>query len=186
MNRNIKILLTCSIFIHAAHNFLAPIYAIFMERIGGTLFDAGFAIGIYALLKGVCYFLASATLQKVSSRKFLVFFGYLLFALGYSLYLFAQTPYHVFAIQALLAIAETIMNPAWSAIIATSLEKGREVHIYSHFYGYRSIFEGIAAILGGIFVMQMGFDLVFLFMTGFALAASILSLALKEEKQGLS
>jgi len=52
MHKNIKLLLTASILIHAGANLLAPIYAIFIEEIGGTLLDAGIAVGIYALMKG--------------------------------------------------------------------------------------------------------------------------------------
>lgn len=37
MHKNIKLLLTASILIHAGANLLAPIYAIFIEEIGGTL-----------------------------------------------------------------------------------------------------------------------------------------------------
>ena len=53
MHKNIKLLLLTSILIHSGANLLAPIYAIFIKEIGGNLIDAGIAVGIYALLKGV-------------------------------------------------------------------------------------------------------------------------------------
>ena len=53
MHRNIKLLLAASILIHAGANLLAPIYAIYIAQIGGDLMDAGIAVGIYAIMKGV-------------------------------------------------------------------------------------------------------------------------------------
>ena len=135
MHRNIKILLTCSILIHGGINLLAPIYAIFIKNIGGTLFDAGATIGCYALLKGVFYFIFRRIKESKFSRKFMISIGYFLFFVGYILYLFASNILHVIGIQALLAFAEVVINPSWSAVIANALEKGKERTIYSDFYG---------------------------------------------------
>ena len=181
MNRNIKILLTSSILIHSGVNLLAPVYAIFIKNIGGTIFDAGATIGFYAILVGVLYLLFGKIKEQTLSRKQMISLGYLFFFIGYVLYIFASSPLHIFGIQSLLAIGQAIVNPSWSAIIATSLDKGRERKIYSDFYGYRSIFEGIAAIVGGFFAMNFGFDTVFCIMALFALTASILSSFIKEK-----
>jgi predicted MFS family arabinose efflux permease len=180
MHRNIKLLLTASILIHAGANLLAPIYAIFIEEIGGTLLDAGIAVGIYALMKGVFYFLLDRVDETKFSKRLMMFSGYAIMALCYVAYLFAELPIHVFAIQGVLSFGETVINPSWSAVIATSLEEGKERHIYSHFYGYRSIFEGIAAIVGGMFAMQFGFDLLFGIMAGFAIMSACLALFIEE------
>lgn len=180
MHKNIKLLLTASILIHAGANLLAPIYAIFIEEIGGTLLDAGIAVGIYALMKGVFYFALDKVDEEKVSKRMMMFTGYSIMGMCYVAYIFADAPIHVFAIQGVLSLGETVINPSWSAVIATSLEEGKERHIYSHFYGYRSIFEGIAAILGGLFAMQFGFDLVFGIMAGFAIMSAFLSLLVKE------
>ena len=183
MHRNIKILLTCSILIHGGINLLAPIYAIFIKDIGGTLFDAGVTIGCYAILKGVFYFLFRKVRESRFSRRFMIAAGYFLFFIGYVFYLFAANIFHVIGIQALLAFAEVIINPSWSAVIANALDKGKERTIYSSFYGYRSIFEGVAAIAGGIVASNLGFQFLFILMGSFALIASVLSLMLKEDER---
>jgi hypothetical protein len=180
MHKNIKILLTCSILLHGGINLLAPIYAIFIKNIGGTIVDAGVTIGAFALLKGVFYFLFRRLKEAQYSRKLMIAAGYFLFSVGYLCYVFAQNVAHVLAIQALLAFAEVIINPSWSAVIASALEKGSERRIYSDFYGYRSIFEGLAAVSGGILAYTLGFNTLFMLMAGFALAASLLSLRLED------
>ncbi len=181
MHRNIKLLLTCSILIHGGINLLAPIYAIFIKNIRGTILDAGVTIGCYAILKGIFYFLFRRLKETKFSRKLMIALGYFLFFVGYVFYLFAINIFHVIGIQALLAVAEVIINPSWSAVIVNALEKGSERKIYSDFYGYRSMFEGLAAILGGILAASLGFHVLFSVMAIFALTASVLALFLEKE-----
>jgi predicted MFS family arabinose efflux permease len=180
LHRNIKILLTSSILLHSGINLLAPIYAIFISRIGGTLFDAGASIGVYAFLRGILYFVLGRLKEHRVSRRAMISAGYFIFFVGYCAYLVASSPIHVFFIQGLLALGEVVINPSWSAVIATSLEGGKERKIYSSFYGWRSFFEGAFAALGGLFAMKLGFSAVFLVMAAFALAASLISLAIEE------
>lgn len=177
---NVRLLLTASIFMHAGVNMIAPLYAVYIGEIGGTLLDAGLAVGVYGVGKSFFYFLAGRVNEQLISRKALIVTGYFLHAFGYFCYLFAENIWHVIAIQALLAFAEAIMNPSWSAILATSLTKGKERRIYGDFYGYRTFFEGVAAILGGLFAMQMGFTVVFSVMVGAMIVAGCLSLKLVE------
>ena len=181
MHKNIKLLLLTSILIHSGANLLAPIYAIFIKEIGGDLIDAGIAIGIYALLKGVFYFLFGRIKEDLFSKKIMMFIGYSVMGIGYLAYIFAAKPLDVFLIQIIISLGETVINPSWSAIIATSLEKGKERHLYANFFGYRSIFEGVAAIFGGLFAMEFGFNVLFGIMAGFAIASGILSLFVEEK-----
>ncbi len=181
MHKNIKLLLLASILLHSGTNLLAPIYAIYIHDIGGNLLDAGIAVGIYAVFKGILYFLLDKTDESRFSKRVMMFSGYAIMGVSYILYLFAEIPMHVFLIQALLAVGETVINPSWSAVIAMSLEDGKERHIYSHFYGYRSLFEGAAAIAGGLFAMKFGFDVVFGLMASFAFASGILAWMVDEK-----
>lgn len=174
MHKNIKILLACSILLHGGINLLAPIYALFIKNIGGTLIDASATIGVYAILKGILYFLFRQQDQSRFSRKLMISGGYFLFGISYVCYLFANKTLHIFGIQALLAFAEVIINPSWSAVIANALTKGKERGIYSDFYGYRSIFEGLAAISGGLLAVYLGFNTLFVLMAVFEFSASVL------------
>jgi len=184
MHKNIKLLLSCSILIHGGVNFLAPIYAIFIKDIGGTMLDAGATVGFYAVLRGVLYFLFQRLDEKKFNAKFMISSGYFLFFVSYCLYIFASKPFHIFFIQGILAFAEVIINPSWSSVIAISLTKGKERNIYSNFYGYRSIFEGFAAFAGGVFATYLGFNVLFMIMASFALSASIIAMFLKIPQTG--
>jgi hypothetical protein len=180
MHKNIKILLTCSILIHGGINLLAPIYAIFIKNIGGTILDAGVTVGVFAISRGILYFLLGKLKESTFSRKLMISGGYFLFFAGYVMYIFASNVTHVIVIQAILALGEVVINPSWSAVIASALTKGKERSIYSDFYGYRSLFEGGAAITGGILATQLGFTALFCLMAVMALTASVLALLLED------
>lgn len=184
MGKNIKILLGSSILIHSGINLFLPVYAVFIGDIGGTLFDAGLAMGIFAVLRGVLYLLFRHLEERVFSKKAMIAIGYTLYFVSYVLYIFASEPAHIFYIQALLALGEVTVTPSWSAVIATSLTRGKERQIYSNFFGYRSLFEGIAAVMGGFFAMRFGFDTVFIVMAVMALSASVISLFIEDEAGG--
>jgi len=51
MHRNIKILLTSSILLTSGINLFAPIYAIYVKDIGGTIVQAGAFVGLYIILQ---------------------------------------------------------------------------------------------------------------------------------------
>ncbi|NLR92999.1 MFS transporter [Flammeovirga agarivorans] len=181
MHKNIKLLLLASIFTHMGANLLAPIYAIFIEKIGGTLIDAGIAVGVYAVFKGIFYFLFDKIDETKLSKRVMMCIGYALMGVGYGLYVFAESPIHVFLIQIIVSLGETVINPSWSAIIAMSLKKGKEKSIYSHFFGYRSFAEGFAAIIGALFAMQFGFSVIFSLMAMFSFGSGALSLMVDEK-----
>lgn len=176
MSKNIKLLLAASTLIHSGANLLAPVFAIFLNRINGTLLETGAAIGIYAILRGVFYLSFSKTEESRFSRKAMMVWGYAIMGLAYVGYIGADSVYQVFVLQAILSFGESIITPSWSATLAVSLTEGQEREIYAKFYGYRSLFEGAAAIIGGFFAMTFGFTAVFLSMAGCAFLAALLML----------
>ena len=182
MHRNIKVLLAASILLTSGVNLFAPIYAVYIKEIGGTLFQAGALAGFYLIFEGILFLLHGRLKETFLARKHMIIIGYFLYALGYFLYIFVSSPLQIIAIQAILAIGEVIVTPSWSAIIADSLHKGRERTIYANFFGYRAIFQGAAAILGGYFAIKLGFSSVFIIMTVLSLAAGAMAFLIRDKQ----
>ena len=173
MHRNIKLLLSASTLIHSGAALMAPIYAIFLTTLNGTILEAGLAVGIYTLLRGVLYLKFAEIKPDVISHRTMMMTGYALMGVVYFFYPAVSAVWHVYLLQIFLAFSESIITPSWSAAIAIALEEGSERKTYSNFYGYRSLFEGTAAILGGYIAMELGFEVIFFIMAGLALASSI-------------
>ena len=186
MHRNIRLLLGSSIFLHMGLNILAPVYAIYVQRIGGELIDASFSIGFYALLRGILYFVFAKFKDRHLPHRPILFGGYMMYAAAYLAYIVIDAPVWLFAIQGWLALADTILNPSWSAVIATSLQTGRERATYATFYGYRSIFEALGAFIGGIAIVGIGFSWTFALMALFAACSAFLALFIRIDKSDSS
>ena len=172
MHRNIKLLLAASTLIHSGAALMAPIYAIFLTTLNGTVLEAGLAVGIYTLLRGVLYLNFANIKPDVISHRSMMMTGYTLMGLVYLFYPSVSAVWHVYILQVFLAFSESIITPSWSATIAVSLEEGSERKTYSNFYGYRSLFEGTAAIVGGYIALKLGFTVIFFTMTALAFASS--------------
>ncbi|HLC75598.1 MAG TPA: MFS transporter [Candidatus Peribacterales bacterium] len=179
MHRNIRLLLGSSIFIHMGLNILAPVYAIYVQRIGGQLIDASFSIGFYALLRGILYFVFAKFNDKHLPHRPILFSGYMMYTVAYLAYIIIDAPIWLFVIQGWLALADTILNPSWSTVIATSLQTGQERATYAKFYGYRSMFEALGAFLGGIAIVSIGFSWTFAIMALFATCSAFLALSIR-------
>lgn len=181
MSSNVKILLIASTLIHSGAALLAPVYAIFIAEIDGSLIQTGAAVGLYAILRGLLYLWFADLDEARYSRRAMMAVGYLTMGIAYGLYIGVSAMWQVFALQALLSVGEAMITPSWSAVLATSLTEGKERDIYARFFGYRSLFEGVAAILGGAFAMYLGFDMVFALMAGFAVISALLSLGISTQ-----
>ena len=172
MHKNIKILLAASTLIHSGVNLLAPVYAIFLKEINGTLLETGLAVGLYTVLRGIFYIKFANIKPNVISHRTMMVTGYVMMGIVYCFYPAVSELYQVFILQACLSLSESVITPSWSASIAEALEKGEERQTYSNFYGYRSLFEGAAAIIGGYIAMELGFNVIFFAMAGCALASA--------------
>ena len=67
MRRILKILILSSFFINLAAGLFGPIYAIFVEEIGGDLLTAGTAYAIFAIASGSLIFMLGKWEDKVNS-----------------------------------------------------------------------------------------------------------------------
>ncbi len=180
MHRNIKVLLAASILLTSGVNLFAPLYAVYIKGIGGSLFHAGALAGLYLIFQGILFLVHGRFGESLLDRKKMIIGGYFLYALGYFLYIFVSNPLQIIGIQIILAIGEVIVTPSWSAIIADSLHKGKERAIYANFFGYRAIFQGVAAVFGGYFAIKLGFTSVFVIMTALSIAAGSISFLIRD------
>ena len=83
MRRILKILILSSFFINLAAGLFGPIYAIFVEEIGGDLLTAGTAYAIFAIASGSLIFMLGKWEDKVKHQEKLLVFGRFLAVIGF-------------------------------------------------------------------------------------------------------
>jgi MFS family permease len=173
MNKTIKILITTSVLCNAAFAFLEPIYAIFVQRIGGFILEASISMGLYAMALGIVTIIIGKISDNKQYRAKLIVAGYALAALAFLGYYFVKSPWELFAIQIVLGVSSALIDPGWNALFGTNVKKNKEATEWGLWEGAKQISIGIASIVGGIIAFAFGFKILILVMFVFEVAATI-------------
>jgi len=182
MKKQLKILLLISAFFSLAGGLFGPLYAVFVEQIGGDLLTAGIAYSIFAIISGVLIFVISKFEDKVKHKEYLIIFGYTFSCLGFLGYIFVQNPLHLFLVQIFFGISEAISSPAYDGIYSKFLEKGKFVSQWGIWESMTWIIYGVAALVGGYLANVYGFRIIFIIMFILSLIGLSLSFLLIKKK----
>ena len=179
MKRVLKVLLACTALFTIAGSLLGPVYAVFVENIGGDLLTAGSSYGVFMLVCGaLLYVMSRYENKKQKYANYFIIGGYALTSIGFIGYLFISAPVHLFAVQAVLGVAGAINSPAYDGLYSKNLAKGKFVLQWGMWETTRYFAAGLGAIAGGAIAQFFGFRALFLTMAGISLlgllAASLL------------
>ncbi len=164
LNKALKILALTNAIVLIAGGMIGPIYALFVEEIGGDLLSAGFAGGVFALAAGITTLMAGKYADKIKENELMIVFGYFLMGIGFLLYMFVKSIWSLFLVQALIGFSEAIYAPVFDAIYSKHLDKnkaGRAWGVYESI-NYFSLAAG--AVIGGLVGKQFGFNILFIIM----------------------
>ena len=164
-NKALRILLITNGLVLLAGAMLGPIYALFVERIGGDLLDASLTGGLFALAAGVTTLIAGKFVDKNKRNELIIVLGYFTMGLGFLLYIFVNSIWFLFGVQILIGFAEAFYSPAFDALYSKHITKkkaGREWGAWESM-NYFSI--AIGAVIGGLIVSNFGFNAIFIVMS---------------------
>ena len=82
MKRGLKLLVLTDAWATLALGMLGPIYAIFVENIGGDILDASWAFFAFTFTSGIVMYLLSFLENKIKHKEKLILFSYALIAIG--------------------------------------------------------------------------------------------------------
>lgn len=163
-NRALRILLATNAMVLVAGAMLGPIYALFVEEIGGTILHAGITGGVLALAAGMTTLVAGKYADKIKEDELIVTFGYAMMGLGFMFYIFVNSIWSLLLVQVIIGFAEALYSPAFDALYSKHLTRkkaGREWGAWEAM-NYFSIAFG--AVIGGFIVMHFGFNVIFVIM----------------------
>lgn len=163
-NKALKILLATNSLILLAGAMLGPIYALFVERIGGDLLDASIAGGLFALSAGVVSLLFGRLSDKIRHSDWVMILGYVLIGLGFFLYIFVDSVMFLFAVQILIGFGEAIYSPAFDKLYSLHLVKGKGGTIWGAWESMNYFTTAFGALAGGLIVTRFGFNAIFAIM----------------------
>ena len=172
-NRSLRILLATNAIILFAGAMLGPIYALFVEEIGGSLLDASIAGGVFALAAGFTTLISGRYTDKLKENEYIIVLGYLVMAIGFYLYVFVDTMFFLLVVQVIIGLGEAIYSPAFDALYSKHISKkrsGREWAAWESMYYFTA---AIAALVGGLVVTNFSFEVLFIAMGTMALASAV-------------
>lgn len=172
MKRGYKILLTASIMANFGDNLIGPFYAVFVEKIGGSILDMGFTITVYGICTGILMMIIGKISDKLN-KELITIFGYGLFALGSFLYLIISSPWQLFILQVIFAFGTACLAAPLTALFARYIQKGKEGEQWGLEGGGGFIAVGIASFIGTLIVNQWGFKILFFTMFLIQVSATI-------------
>lgn len=178
MNSKERILLITSNMWIFADGMLGPLFAVYVQKIGGgDISEITWAWAIYLIATGVFSIIVGKFSDYYSKEKLMIA-GYALTSLFTFSYIFVSSSIELYAIQIGLGFALALCNSTWSALYAENAPKKHTGYAWGLADGESKILTGIAVVLGGIVVKYFSFTTLFIAMGSIQALATFYQLKL--------
>ncbi len=160
---------------YLAEGMLGPLFAIFTQSVGGSIFDIAWAWGIFLVVNGILIVVVGKISDKVMRGNTLMIIGYALNAICTFGYLFVSSTTELFFVQIGLGIASALATPTWDALYARLEEaRGERYEIWALAEGEKELLTGLGLFLGGLIVSHFSFRMLFIVMGVIQVTATVL------------
>ena len=172
MSTAYKLLLFSSLIATFADSLFGPLYAIYVEGIGGDLLDVGNTIALYSVATGILIIVAGKVSDRIP-KALLTTSGFALAAFGTLAYLVIQTPVQLYALQIVFAVSTAFLSAPFSVLLAKHINKGEEGFMWALEGGGGKILFGVGVSIGTFITHAFGFVAVFLIIFCLQVCAAI-------------
>lgn len=173
LNKPLRILLFTNALILLAGAMLGPIYALYVERVGGGLLDASFAGALFAGAAGITTFISGKYSDKLKENELIVVFGYAIMGIGFMLYTSVNSTIFLFVVQVIIGFGEAVYSPAFDAVYSKHLSKHRSGKQWGAWESVHYFTTALGALIGGIVVTKFGFNTLFVVMAALCFGSAV-------------
>lgn len=173
LNRSLRILIIVNTLMVFALGLFSPFYAVFVEKIGGSIAFAGFSWAMLSVVQGVLILIFTNWELKVKETELLLVFGYFMRGVVFLSYAFMNSLPQLIVTQILWGIAAAVGVPAFDATYSAHTSKDSSIAQWSGWEGIAAIAIGIAAFIGGTIIELFGYGFIFLLMAGISFFIAI-------------
>ena len=161
VSEKIKILISGSCMWRFGEGMFGPLFAVFAQRVGGSILDITWAWAVFLLVTGILVMIVGKVADTKRKREVLMVCGYALNALFTFTYLLVRTPAHLLMVQAGLGIAVALTGPTWAALYASHGDQKQKCYEWGLVDGISQIIMAAGIILGGLIVTYVSFTALF-------------------------
>ena len=185
MHKQLKLFLVADGIYALAFGMLGPIYAVFVQKIGGDILEAGAAWAIFMIVSGIGMLFMGKLQDKLSKDKHVLVAGYVLRSLGLLGYYFVSNVPQMFILQVFLGLSVVVISPATYSFYANYVDRKKLAFQWIAWESTWFILQGIAALIGSFLASLYGFKTLFLVMFIISLFSLTIATQLKEEPKEL-
>ncbi len=178
MDRELTILNVASATSSFAAGVFGPLFALFVQKVGGGATAAGYAFSVYAIGAGLLLYVFARLEDHIVREDLLVVGGFALATAGYIGYIFVGSLLHLLVVQAVLGLAVAIRYPAFDSMYSKHLHQGSYASEWGLFESLQWIVAGISAAAGGLIVATWGFTTLFGLMGALQAGATVVAFSL--------
>jgi len=172
-NKALRILLVTNALILLAEATLGPIYALFVEKVGGSLLDASLAGSVFALSTGTAMLISGKLSDKIKQREVVLSLGYITIGIGFSLYTQVNSVLTLLLVQILIGLGTAIYAPSFDAVYSKHVDEHKEAYEWGAWESTYYFASAFGAFIGGVVVTLFGFNTLFIIMATLAFASAI-------------
>lgn len=176
-NKALRILLLTNGMVLFSVAMFAPIYAVFVEKIGGDILDASYAYGAFAAAAGFVSIFSGRISDKINKKATLIT-GYLLIGLGFLGYVWVDSVTDLLIVQVIIGMGEAVYSPSFDALYSKHLDHGKSASEWGAWESLNYFSITFGAVGGGLIVKYFSFDAMFLIMSLLAFISSLYLIAL--------
>lgn len=174
LNKPLRILLINDTLALIAASMIVPIYAVYVDKIGGDILDAGFAAGVFALVAGVTVLVAGKVTDEIENKGRIIGICYLLSGTGFLLYAVVDTMTQLLAVQVLVGLTQASAAPAFDALYTKHIGNPRYASSRWSIWEASNYFAiAIGSAGGAVIVKLFSFGVLFTAMAGLCFLSGI-------------
>lgn len=143
---------------------LAPIWAIFVEKVGGGILETGLATSVLAVTAGIVVILTGKISDEVKHDELIVAFGYAVMGVGFILYNFVDSVWFLAAVQIVVGAGIAIYEPAFDSVYSKHLQKHAAGREWGAWESINYFSQAIGAALGAAIAAFLNFNVLFIIM----------------------
>ena len=168
-NRALKTLYIYNgIFVFAAA-LLGPLYAVYVGGIDRSVLAVSTSWSVFLLSIMVFTYAISRFGDRVKEKKNLLMAAFLIRGGVWFAYIFVASIPQLLILQVISGLGEALGTPAFNAIFAEHLDKGKHIREYGNWVIIAAGVMGVGTFIGGLVVTYLGFPYLFSAMSGLAI-----------------